>query len=98
MLGDSNGVSAGKAAQVARRADQVLIAGQGGDGVGVTTLEGPASTFVGTTDYRPSNYGNDLIALACDIVEGKKIPAINYINHIFLTADNVRQYYPNGQS
>jgi ribose transport system substrate-binding protein len=98
MLGDSNGVAASKAAQVAGRASQVLIAGQGGDGVGVTTLEGPASTFIGTTDYRPSNYGNDLIALACQIIEGKSIPPMNYIKHIFLTPANVRKYYPNGQS
>lgn len=96
MLGDANGVSAGKAAQEAGRSNQVLIAGQGGDGVGVSTLEGPSSTFIGTTDYRPGNYGKDLIALACKIIEGKKIPMMNYIKHIFLTPANVRTYYPNG--
>ncbi len=98
MLGDSNGVAAVNAAKVAGRVDQVLVAGQGGDGVGVATLEGPASAFIGTTDYRPNNYGNDLIALACDLIAGKTIPAENYIKHIFLTPENVRQYYPNGQS
>lgn len=96
MLGDANGVSASKAAQEAGRSSQVLIAGQGGDGVGISTLEGPPTTFIGTTDYRPENYGNDLIPLACDIIEGKKIPQMNYIKHIFLTRGNVRNYYPHG--
>jgi hypothetical protein len=96
MLGDANGVSASKAAQEAGRSAQVLIAGQGGDGVGVSTLEGTATTFVGTTDYRPGNYGSDLIPLACDIIEGKKISMTNYIKHIFLTRGNVRTYYPTG--
>jgi ABC-type sugar transport system substrate-binding protein len=96
MLGDANGVSASKAAQEAGRSDQVLIAGQGGDGVGVSTLEGPPTSFIGTTDYRPSNYGNDLIALACNAIKGKKIAMVNYIHHIFLTRGNVRTYYPHG--
>ena len=96
MLGDANGVAASKAAQEASRSSQVLIAGQGGDGVGVSTLEGPATTFVGTTDYRPGNYGTDLVKLACDLIEGKQIAQVNYINHVFLTPANVRQYYPNG--
>lgn len=96
MLGDANGVSASKAVKEAGLSDHVLIAGQGGDGVGVSTLEGPATNFIGTTDYRPGNYGNDLIPLACDVIEGKKIPQTNYIKHVFLTRDNVRKYYPHG--
>ncbi len=96
MLGDANGVAASKAAQVAGRSGQVLIAGQGGDGVGVSTLEGPPTNFIGTTDYRPGNYGNDLIPLACDIIEGKKLPQTTYISHVFLTRGNVKTYYPNG--
>lgn len=98
MLGDANGVAASKASQAAGRSAHVLIAGQGGDGVGVTTLEGSPSSFIGTTDYRPGNYGNDLVALACQIIEGKTIPKVNYIKHIFLTPANVRTYYPNGNS
>lgn len=98
MLGDANGVSASKAVQEAGRSDQVLIAGQGGDGVGVSTLEGPSTNFIGTTDYRPGNYGKDLVALACKVIEGKKIPAMNYIKHVFLTRGNVRTYYPHGKS
>jgi ribose transport system substrate-binding protein len=96
MLGDANGVAASKASQEDGRSDQVLIAGQGGDGVGVSTLEGPPTNFIGTTDYRPSHYGDDLVALACKIIEGKKIPMVNYIHHIFLTRNNVRKYYPHG--
>lgn len=94
MLGDSNGIAAANAAQEAGRADQVLTAGQGGDEVALKALKGPADSFVGTTDYKPTKYGDDLIPLACDMLAGKQIPAEVFVKHQFLTRDNVSQIYP----
>jgi ribose transport system substrate-binding protein len=94
MLGDANGVAAANAAQEAGRADQVMVAGQGGDDVGLAALKGPATSFVGTTDYLPNKYGDDVIPLVCDLLAGKQIPAQVFVNHVFLTRDNVTQYHP----
>ncbi|HEX9116793.1 MAG TPA: substrate-binding domain-containing protein [Anaerolineae bacterium] len=94
LLGDSNAVAAVNAAQAAGRADQVEVAGQGGDDVGLGALRGPKNGFLGTTAYLPDHYGDDLIPLGCDLLAGKQIPAESYIKHVFLTRDNVDQYYP----
>ena len=94
LLGDSNAVAAANAAQAAGRADQVAVAGQGGDDVGIGALRGPASSFLGTTAYLPDHYGDDLIPMGCDMLAGKQIPAQAYIKHVFLTRDNVDQFYP----
>jgi ribose transport system substrate-binding protein len=94
MLGDSAAIAASNVAEDAGRADQVLTAGQGGDDVALQALKGPESSFVGTSDYRPTKYGDDLIPLACDLLAGKQIPPEVFVEHVFLTRDNVTQYYP----
>ncbi len=94
MLGDENAVAAANAAQEAGRADQVMTAGQGGDDVGLKELKGPADSYIGTTDYLPNNYGNDVIPLACNYLAGKQIPAQVFVKHVFLTRDNVNQIHP----
>jgi ribose transport system substrate-binding protein len=94
MLGDTNAVAAANAAQEANRADQVLTAGQGGDDVGLKELRGPVDSFVGTTDYLPNLYGNDVIPLACNLLAGQQEPAQVFVKHVFLTRDNINQIHP----
>jgi ribose transport system substrate-binding protein len=94
MLGDSSAIAASNQAQDAGRADQVLTAGQGGDNVALEALKGAETSFVGTADYRPTKYGDDLIPLACDLLAGKQIPPEVFVSHVFLTRDNVAEYYP----
>jgi ribose transport system substrate-binding protein len=94
MLGDSSAIAAANQAQDAGRADQVLTAGQGGDDVALDALRGAETSFVGTADYRPTKYGDDLLPLACDLLEGKQIPPEVFVSHVFLTRDNVAEFYP----
>jgi ribose transport system substrate-binding protein len=93
MLGDSNAVAALNYAESANR--DVLAGGIGGDEVGINALRtGTPAGFVGTTLFRPERYGNDLIPLACDYLAGKQVPPQNFINHVFMTAANLAEYYP----
>ncbi len=94
MLGDSAAIAASNQAEDAGRADQVLTAGQGGDDVALEALRGAESSFVGTADYRPTKYGDDLLPLACDLLAGKQIPPEVFVEHIFLNRDNVAEFYP----
>lgn len=95
MLGDSAAIAAANQAEDAGRADQVLTAGQGGDDVALEALRGTETSFVGTADYRPTKYGDDIIPLTCDLLAGKQIPPEVFVEHVFLTRDNVAEYYPN---
>ncbi len=95
MLGDSNGVAAANAAEQAGRADQVVVSGQGGDDVAWEALRtGDPAAFLGTAAYRPEMYGYDLIPLGCQVLAGEQVPAEAFINHVFITADNIAEYYP----
>jgi ribose transport system substrate-binding protein len=95
MLGDSNAVAAATAAEQAGRADQVVASGQGGDDVAWEALRtGDPAAFLGTAAYRPETYGYDLIELGCQVLAGEQVPAEAFINHVFITADNIEEYYP----
>ncbi|MGH2379620.1 MAG: sugar ABC transporter substrate-binding protein, partial [Candidatus Limnocylindria bacterium] len=94
MLGDSSAIAAANVAEDAGRADQVLTAGQGGDDVALEALRGTETSFVGTSDYRPTKYGDDLLPLACDLLAGEQIPPEVFVEHVFLTRDNIAEFYP----
>lgn len=94
LLGDSNAVAAANAAEAAGRAQQVKVTGQGGDDVGLGALRGPETSFLGTAAYLPEKYGDDLIPLGCDLLAGKQIPAQLFVKHVFITRENIDQYYP----
>ncbi len=94
MLGDSAAIAASNQAEDAGRADQVLTAGQGGDDVAIEALRGAATSFVGTADYRPTKYGDDLLPLACDLLAGEQIPPEVFVSHVFLSRENIAEFYP----
>ncbi len=93
MLGDSAAVAVLNAAQSQNR--DILASGIGGDDVGIAALRtGKPAGFAGTTLFFPENYGKDLIPVACNLLAGKQVPPDVYIKHVFLTKDNLNQYYP----
>ena len=93
MLGDSNAVAALNYASSAGR--DVLASGIGGDEIGITALRtGEPAGFVGTSLFMPEMYGYDFIPLGCDLLAGKQIPAELFVNHAFLNAANLDEFYP----
>ncbi len=93
MLGDSNAIAALNLAESAKR--DVLASGIGGDDVGINALKtGTPAGFVGTTLFRPEQYGYDLIPLGCDLLAGKQVPPEVFIKHVFLTTSNLKEFYP----
>jgi ribose transport system substrate-binding protein len=92
-LGDSNGVAAANVAAEAGR--NVITSGVGGDDVGIQAIRsGDPAGFIGVTLFRPENYGPDLIPLGCRLLAGEQIPPEVFINHVFMTKDNINEYYP----
>jgi ribose transport system substrate-binding protein len=45
--------------------------------------------------YFPERYGEAVIALALDKVQGREIPPANFVRHQLITAQNVDTLYPN---
>ncbi len=95
MLGDSNGVAAATAAEMAGRGDHVVTTGVGADDVGLEAIRsGDPASFLGTPTFLPEMYGWDLIPLGCRVLAGEQVPAEVFINHVFIDANNIDEYYP----
>lgn len=52
------------------------------------------SRLVGSVGFFPERYGEAVIALALDKVQGKEIPPATFAKHRIITAGNVDSFYP----
>jgi len=55
-----------------------------------------ADCWVGSTSFAPEKYGDYVIPMAINILQGVTVPDHMYMDHFVLTADNMKQYYPEG--
>lgn len=83
-----------QAARKAGREQEIVIVGQGADRLVRREIRDPDSRLIGSTAYMPEQYGERLMALALKILRGENVPPAVYMNHVFITADNIEQYYP----
>jgi ribose transport system substrate-binding protein len=90
---DEAAVGAIRAARQLGREHEIVVVGQGGDRLGREELRRPNSPLIGTTAYMPERYGAKLIEIATDILQGISVPPAIYIDHVFLTLDNIGRYY-----
>ncbi|NJO00228.1 MAG: substrate-binding domain-containing protein [Anaerolineales bacterium] len=93
-INDDAAVGALTAFEEAGRLEQVVAVGQNADRVGRQALRRPDFPFIGTTRYAPEKYGEQLLNLALKILAGKPVPPAVYNQHVFLTRDNINEYYP----
>jgi len=92
-LTDPVAIGAERAIAEARLRGRVFIMGQGGAHDARTRIErgGP---FRASVAYFPETYGDRVMNLALSILGGENIPLTNHTDHVVLTADNLREYYP----
>ena len=62
---------------------------------GRESIRKPGSRQIGSTASFPEKYGEKLIPAMVRAIDGEKLPEAFYTDHVFLTKDNVDQYYPN---
>jgi ribose transport system substrate-binding protein len=83
-----------QAARKAGREPDVVIVGQGADRLVHSEIRDRRSRLIGSTAYMPERYGENLMKLALKILHGEPAPPAVYMNHVFIDADNIDQYYP----
>lgn len=83
-----------RAFEEAGRAEWCSAVGMGAIPDACDELRRPATRLVGSVAFFPERYGEDLIRLAIDILQGKPAPPAVYAQHRLVTAQNVEQYYP----
>ena len=91
---DDAALGALRAAQKARRAEDVVIIGQGADRMIRAELRHLDSRVIGSTAYRPEKYGEKLIDLALKILRGEPVAPAVFTEHTFITPHNIDRYYP----
>ncbi len=91
---DDAAIGAWLAAQELGCKENVLIVGQGGDRRLRIELRKENSRIIGSTAFRPEEYGRKLLELALKILAGDSVPPAVYIDHVFINANNVDVYYP----
>ena len=85
------------AAQDSEHDLNLLLVGQGADRRFRKEMRKKNPCIVGSTAYRPEDYGKYLVSLALDILEGKSVPPAVYMEHFFVTPELVTNYYPHNK-
>lgn len=91
---DDAAIGALRAARRLGREEDVAIVGQGADRRVREVLREDNPRIIGSTAYRPEQYGEKLLELALKILNGESVPPAVYIDHVFITPENVEAYYP----
>lgn len=71
------------------------IVGQGAVIEARHEMRRPGTRLVGSVAYFPELYGEKVIRLAIDILEGRKPPRVNLVHHDIVHPTNVNKMYPN---
>ena len=93
-INDDTALGAIGAAEAANRKKDIAVGAVDGSDRGREELRKPDSPLVGSTASFPEKYGDKLIPLMLKALNGEKLPPEVYTDHVFLTRDNVNQYYP----
>jgi ribose transport system substrate-binding protein len=92
---DDAALGALAAFEAAGRLDRVAAVGQNADRLGRAAFQRTGFPFIGSTSYAPEHYGTRLIDVALKILRGEPVPPAVYIDHVFITPENVTAHYPN---
>jgi ribose transport system substrate-binding protein len=94
-LNDPSGLGAYNAIVAAKRQQDVLLCSHGFDVPSRTHfLNDPPDFWFGSVAYFPERYGDYVVPLMQQMMEGKKIPDYNYVEHVFVDKAHVNQYLP----
>jgi ribose transport system substrate-binding protein len=91
---DDAALGALRAAQRLQREGDLAIVGQGADRIIRDELRRPGTRIIGSTAFMPERYGEKLTDLALRILRGESAPPAEFMDHVFISAENVGVYYP----
>ena len=93
-INDGTAIGTIAAAEAAGRAENLMVVGQNADPTGQEEMIKEGSRYLGATAYFPENYGEQLLPVMIDLIEGEAVPPSVYVDHVFISADNLCDYYP----
>lgn len=94
-MNDPSCLGALQAFEEAGREEHCLAVGQNASIEARRELRRPQSRLAGSVGYFPEQYGEAVISLALDKLQGKEIPPATFVRHQLITKENVDSIYPN---
>ena len=80
--------------EAAGRKEDIVVVAQGADPSGQDEMVKEGSRHLGSTGYFPEKYGTYLIPAMIDLLNCKSLPPSIYVDHVFISKDNLCKYYP----
>lgn len=93
-INDGTALGTIAAAEAAGRGENIIVVGQNADPSGQEEMIKENSRYLGATAYFPENYGFKIIPAMIDILECRPVPPSIYVDHVFISRDNLCEYYP----
>jgi ribose transport system substrate-binding protein len=93
-LNDPSCLGALHAFEEAGRESHCLAVGHNASIEARREMRRPGSRLVGSVGFFPERYGEAVISLALDKVQGKEIPPATFTSHRLIKSDNVDSFYP----
>ena len=93
-INDPCALGALQAFRDAGREEHCAIVGQNASPEAHAELAAKTSRLVGSVGYFPERYGEGVIPLALDILNGRAVPPATFVRHEMITPANLRAYYP----
>ena len=94
-INDPSALGALRAFQEAGRTDACAVMGQNASPEGREELRQPGTRLIGSVAYFPEKYGDDIVALALEILHRRPVPPAVFVKHQLVTPDTVDHIYPN---
>jgi ribose transport system substrate-binding protein len=94
-LNDPSCLGALHAFEEAGREMNCLAVGQNASIEARREMRRPGSRLMGSVAYFPERYGEALLSLALDKLQGREIPPATFVRHQMITPENVDSFYPN---
>jgi ribose transport system substrate-binding protein len=96
-INDPSALGALRAFQEAGRTECCAIMGQNASPEGRAELREPGTRLVGSVAYFPEKYGEQILAVALDILHRRPVPPAVFVKHQLVTPETVNHIYPNDE-
>ncbi len=93
-VNDPSALGALRAFEEAGREQCCAVVGQNASEEARDELRRKGTRFIASVAYFPENYGNEILALALDILNNKPVPPAVFTKHRLITPANVDRFYP----
>ena len=94
-INDPSCLGALSAFEEAGRADNCMAVSHNGSLEARCELRRPGSSLVASVGYFPEQFGETIIQIALDKIQGRQVPQATFIKHKILNRENVDTFYPN---